>query len=234
MMALALNLRSTCQCIDSRWGPSSIQWGLTTLRCVCLHVCVLLCKCVSDAANCPFAVYPMGSGMSLVTACSFSLNGPVAMAAPQRPAPPPSAWRVTGQLEQGAVTRSLLWLQLWGERSQAGGTPYTGRVPTRSISKQTRRAAALQVMCAPRARHPQPSITHGTCHQERLAVIPKEWAIQTTTPRGLWEHIKRRQVDCPALLSVEDLHHPTHSTHNCSAVIHSSLHPLGKSMRQFC
>lgn len=31
----------------------------------------------------------MGSGMSLVTACSFSLNGAVAMAALQRPAPPP-------------------------------------------------------------------------------------------------------------------------------------------------
>ena len=74
---------------------------------------VRFCLCVlfgseSDTANCPFAVYPMGSGMSLVTACSLSLNGPVAMAAPQRPAPPPSAWRVTGQLEQGAVTCSLL------------------------------------------------------------------------------------------------------------------------------
>lgn len=89
-------------------------WG------VCLWVCVLLR--VSDAANCPFAVYPMGSGISLVTACSFSLNRPVAIAALQRTAPPPSAWRVTGQLEQGTVTCSLLWLQLWGERIQAGDT----------------------------------------------------------------------------------------------------------------
>lgn len=88
MIALALILRSTrhllirgdnCLLFNDVWP----RWG------VCLYVCVLLCKCVSDAANCPFAVYPMGSGMSLVTACSFSLNGPVAMAAPQRPAPPP-------------------------------------------------------------------------------------------------------------------------------------------------
>lgn len=91
------------------------RWG------VCLYACVLLCECVCNAANCPFAVYPMVSGMSLVTACSLSLNGPVAMAALQSPHPP-SARRVTGQLEQGAVTRSLLWLQLWGERSQAGDT----------------------------------------------------------------------------------------------------------------
>lgn len=35
--------------------------------------------------------------------------------------PPPSALRVTGQLEQGAVTCSLLWLQLWGDRTSGGG-----------------------------------------------------------------------------------------------------------------
>lgn len=88
MIALALILRSTCHVLIH--GENCLlfnevwpRWG------VCLCVCVLLCKCVSDAANCPFAVYPMGSGMPLVTACSFSLNGPVAMAAPQRPAPPP-------------------------------------------------------------------------------------------------------------------------------------------------
>lgn len=52
--------------------------------------------------------------------------------------PPPSALRVTGQLEQGAVTWcSLLWLQLWGDRTSGGGGPYTGKVPTRFISKQT-------------------------------------------------------------------------------------------------
>lgn len=91
--------------------------------CAFIFVCCHAQVCVSDAANCPFAVYPMGSGMSLVTACSLSLNGPVAMAAPHRAGPsPPSAWRVTGQLERGAVTCSLLWLQLWGENSQAGDT----------------------------------------------------------------------------------------------------------------
>lgn len=58
------------------------------MRCARLCLCIVVYYCVSDAANCPFAVYPMGSGISLVTACSFSLNGPVAMAAPQRPAPP--------------------------------------------------------------------------------------------------------------------------------------------------
>lgn len=122
MIDLALILRSTCHVLIH--GENCLLFNEVWLRWgVCLYVCVLLLKCVSDAANCPFAVYPMGSGMSLVTACSFSLNGPVAMAAPQRPAPPPSsARRVTGQLEQGAVTCSLLWLQLWEERSQAGDT----------------------------------------------------------------------------------------------------------------
>lgn len=39
----------------------------------CLYLCVngIACAFVSDAANCPFALYPMGSGMSLVTACSL-------------------------------------------------------------------------------------------------------------------------------------------------------------------
>lgn len=123
-MAFALKLMSTCEILifgELRLKENCLlfnevwpRWGM------CLYVCVLLCEGVSDTANCPFGVYPMGSGMSLVTACSFSLNGPVAMAAPQRPAPPPSARRVTGQLEQGAVTCSLLWLQLWAERSQTG------------------------------------------------------------------------------------------------------------------
>lgn len=57
--------------------------------CAFIFVCCRAQVCVSDAANCPFAVYPMGSGMSLVTACSLSLNGPVAMAAPHRAGPSP-------------------------------------------------------------------------------------------------------------------------------------------------
>ncbi len=155
MIALVLTPRSTrhvlihgdnCPLFNEVWP----RWGVS------LHVCVLLCKCVSDAANCPFAVYPMGSGMSLVTACSFSLNGPVAMAAPQRPAPPPSAWRVTGQLEQGAVTCSL-WLQLWGERSQAGDT--VQRQGPNKIHLQTN-----TMSCGPGGHVCSPSATSSSLH----------------------------------------------------------------------
>lgn len=156
ILAVALLNKTIAKSSRYYWSPLVTYWFMVKKgrrgncplfnevwprRALCLYFCVLLCECVSDAANCPFAVYPMGSGMSLVTACSFSLNGPVAMAALQRPAPlpppPPSALRVTGQLEQGAVTCSLLWLQLWGDRTSGGGGPYTGKVPTRSISKQT-------------------------------------------------------------------------------------------------
>lgn len=155
ILAVALLNKTIAKSSHYYWSPLVTYWFMVKKgrrgncplfnevwprRALCLYFCVLLCECVSDAANCPFAVYPMGSGMSLVTACSFSLNGPVAMAALQRPAPlppPPSALRVTGQLEQGAVTCSLLWLQLWGDRTSGGGGPYTGKVPTRSISKQT-------------------------------------------------------------------------------------------------
>lgn len=154
ILAVALLNKTIAKSSHYYWSPLVTYWFMVKKgrrgncplfnevwprRALCLYFCVLLCECVSDAANCPFAVYPMGSGMSLVTACSFSLNGPVAMAALQRPAPPPpSALRVTGQLEQGAVTWcSLLWLQLWGDRTSGGGGPYTGKVPTRFISKQT-------------------------------------------------------------------------------------------------
>lgn len=154
ILAVALLNKTIAKSSHYYWSPLVTYWFMVKKgrrgncplfnevwprRALCLYFCVLLCECVSDAANCPFAVYPMGSGMSLVTACSFSLNGPVAMAALQRPAPlpPPSALRVTGQLEQGAVICSLLWLQLWGDRTSGGGGPYTGKVPTRFISKQT-------------------------------------------------------------------------------------------------
>lgn len=138
ILAVALLNKTIAKSSHYYWSPLVTYWFMVKKgrrgncplfnevwprRALCLYFCVLLCECVSDAANCPFAVYPMGSGMSLVTACSFSLNGPVAMAALQRPAPPPSALRVTGQLEQGAVTWcSLLWLQLWGDRTSGGGT----------------------------------------------------------------------------------------------------------------
>lgn len=138
ILAVALLNKTIAKSSHYYWSPLVTYWFMVKKgrrgncplfnevwprRALCLYFCVLLCECVSDAANCPFAVYPMGSGMSLVTACSFSLNGPVAMAALQRPAPPPpSALRVTGQLEQGAVTWcSLLWLQLWGDRTSGGG-----------------------------------------------------------------------------------------------------------------
>ncbi len=75
---------------------------------------------------------------------------------------------------------------------------------------------ALEVTSAPRSRHPHPSITCGTCHQEQLAAIAMEGAVQTTPPRGLWACTRRRQVDCPALFCVGDLHHLSHSTHAAS------------------
>lgn len=93
MIALALIPMSTCHVLIH--GENCLLFnGVWPCWGVCFYVCVLLCKCVNDAANCPFAVYPMGSGISLVTACSFSLNGPVAMAAPQRPAPSPPPQRM--------------------------------------------------------------------------------------------------------------------------------------------
>lgn len=103
ILAVALLNKTIAKSSHYYWSPLVTYWFMVKKgrrgncplfsevwprRALCLYFCVLLCECVSDAANCPFAVYPMGSGMSLVTACSFSLNGPVAMAALQRPAPP--------------------------------------------------------------------------------------------------------------------------------------------------
>lgn len=143
----SINTEVHLSCIDSWWkkteGKLSVlfnevwpRWG------VCLYACVLLCKCVSDAANCPFAVYPMGSGMSLVTACSFSLNGPVAMAAPQRPAPPPQRMESDRPIRAGRCDMQTAVITALRRRGARQGRPYTGKVPTRSISKQTRWAGA--------------------------------------------------------------------------------------------
>lgn len=233
MIALALIPMSTCHVLIH--GENCLLFnGVWPCWGVCFYVCVLLCKCVNDAANCPFAVYPMGSGISLVTACSFSLNGPVAMAAPQRPAPsppPPSAWRVTGQLEQGAVTCSLLWLQLWGERSQAGDTIHRQGPNKIHLQTNTMSQGPAGHVCSPSSTSPS---LHYMWHLPSRAVssdTSEERAVQTTPPRGLWAHIKRRQVDCPVLFCVGDLHHLSH-IQLCHNPLKSAS--FGKSMWQFC
>lgn len=202
ILAVALLNKTIAKSSHYYWSPLVTYWFMVKKgrrgncplfnevwprRALCLYFCVLLCECVSDAANCPFAVYPMGSGMSLVTACSFSLNGPVAMAALQRPAPtPPSALRVTGQLEQGAVTWcSLLWLQLWGDRTSGGGDHTPAKSQQDSSPNKHIEPRPLEVMSALKTPHPHLSITCGTCHQTQWAVIPTERRVQTTTPRGL-------------------------------------------------
>lgn len=234
MISLSVNAEVHLSCIDSWWKLSSIQWGLTTLRRVCLRVCVLLCKCVSDAANCPFAVYPMGSGMSLVTACSFSLNGPVAMAAPQRPAPPCPRTESDRPIRAGRCDmQSAVITALRREEPGRGHHTPAGSQQDPSPNKHDE-LGALQVILAPRARHPHPSITCGTCHPEQLAVIPAKRAAQTTPPRGL---LGTRQtatgwlscvIPCWRSSSPVTLHTL------CCAIILSSLHPLGKkSVWQF-
>lgn len=229
----SINTEGHLSHIDSWWkkaeGKLSFRinavwprWG------VCFYACVLLCECVSNATNCPFAVYPMGSGMSLVTACSFSLNGPVAMAAPQ--SPPPSAQRVTGQLEQGAVTCSLLWLHLRGERSQAVDT--INRQGPNKIHLQTNRMRG----------GPWRSCRLRECdiHIPPIHVAP---AIKGSY---LWYQRRERcklhhpegfghTSDADRLIvlhySVLDIFIGCHTPHSrCFAIILSALHLLGESM----
>lgn len=107
-------------CIDSWWKLSSIQWGLTTLRCVPLCLCIA-CEWCSKLSICSIS-----DGLRDVISHSVLvlIKWPSRHGSPTKANPSPfsSAQRVTGQLEQGTVTCSLLWLQLGGERSQAGDT----------------------------------------------------------------------------------------------------------------
>lgn len=115
----------------------------------------------------------MGSGISLVTACSFSLNGPVAMAAPQRPAPPhPKRMESDRPIRAGRCDmQSAVITALRREEPGRGHHTPAGSQQDPSPNKRDE-PGAPRVMCAPRARHSQPSITCGTCYQEQLAVIP--------------------------------------------------------------
>lgn len=200
ILAVALLNKTIAKSSHYYWSPLVSYWFMVKKgrrgncplfnevwprRALCLYFCVLLCECVSDAANCPFAVYPMGSGMSLVTACSFSLNGPVAMAALQRPAPPQCTESDRPiragccDMMQSAVITALRRQDFWGgdhtpAKSQQDSSPNKHIEPR-----------PLEVMSALKTPHPHLSITCGTCHQTQWAVIPTERRVQTTTPRGL-------------------------------------------------
>lgn len=118
--SLSINAEVHLSCIDSWWWLSSIQWGLTTLRCVPLCLCIV-CEWCSKLSICSISdgLRDVISHSVLVLIKWPSRHGSPTKANPSLSY---SAWRVTGQLEQGAVTCSLLWLWLWGERSQAGNT----------------------------------------------------------------------------------------------------------------
>lgn len=127
-----------------------------------------------------------------------------------QPLPTPSAWRVTDQLEQGAVTCSLLWLQLWGERSQAGDTIHRQGPNKIHLQTNTMSQGPAGHVCSPSSTFPTLHYMWHLLSRTVSSDTSEEWAVQTTPPRGLWAHIKRRQVDCPALVCVGDLHHLSH------------------------
>jgi len=156
--------RENCHLFNEVWP----RWG------VCLYVCVLLCECVTDAANCPFAVYPMGSGMSLVTACSLSLNAPVAMAAPQRPAPPCQSTESDRPIRAGRCDMQSVVITALRKQEPCRGH----RTPAWSQQDPSPN------------KHDEPGpwrscmlwrgITRGTCHREQLA-----WQRMLHHPEGL-------------------------------------------------
>lgn len=174
MTAIELILKSTCHVLihggnhlpfDEVWP----RWG-----------CGLLCLCIVCEWCSKLSICSISDGLRDVISHSVLvlIKWPSRHGSPTKANPSSSsAWRVTGQLERGAVTRSLLWLQLWGERSQAGDTMHRQGPNKIHLQKQTRWAGALEVMSSVRAPHPLPSIACGTCHQEQLAVIPIERAV---------------------------------------------------------
>lgn len=157
----------------------------------------------------------MGSGMSLVTACSFSLNGPVAMAAPQRPAPPPQRTESDRPIRAGRCDmQSAVITALRREEPDRGHhTPARSQQdPSPNKHDEPR---PLEVMTAQRVRHPHSSFTCATCHQEQLTAIPMERLVQTTPPTGLWAHFRQQHVGqvMRPVSCVGDLHHLSHTTH---------------------
>lgn len=230
--SLSINTNVHLSCIDSWWKLSSIQWGLTMLRCVLLCLCIVVqvCEWCSKLSICSISdgLRDIISHSVLVLIKWPSRHGSPTKASPL---PPPSAWRVTGQLEQGAVTCSLLWLQLWGERSQAGDTIHRQGPNKIHLQTNTMSQGPAGHVCSPSSTSPS---LHYMWHLPSRAVssdTSEERAVQTTPPRGLWAHIKRRQVDCPVLFCVGDLHHLSH-IQLCHNPLKSAS--FGKSMWQFC
>lgn len=153
ILAVALLNKTIAKSSHYYWSPLVTYWFMVKKgrrgncplfnevwprRALCLYFCVTVvrvCEWCSKLSICSISdgLRDVISHSVLVLIKWPSRHGSPTKASP----PPPSALRVTGQLEQGAVTCSLLWLQLWGDRTSGGGGPYTGKVPTRFISKQT-------------------------------------------------------------------------------------------------
>lgn len=139
MVALAMQLKSTCHILihgekRQKGKLSSAQWGLTTLRCArpCLCIVLRVCEWCS--------ICSISEGLRDVISHSVLvfIKWPSRHGSPTKASPfPARARRVTGQLEPGAVTCSMLWLELWGGRSQAGDTIHQ-RGPN-AIHRQTKR-----------------------------------------------------------------------------------------------
>lgn len=230
--SLSINTQVHLSCIDSWWKLSSIQWGLTTLRCVplCLCIVVKVCEWCSKLSICSIS-----DGLRDVISHSVLvlIKWPSRHGSPTKanPSPSSSARRVTGQLERGAVTCSLLWLQLWGERSQAGDTIH--RQGPNKIHLQTNamsRGPGGHV-CSESATS---SSLHYMWHLPSRAVscdTNGESSINYTTQRALGTHqTPTGWLSCVILCwRSSSLVTHTHRHTHCFAIILSSLHLLGKA-----
>lgn len=177
MVALAMQLKSTCHILihgekRQKGKLSSVQWGLTTLRCARPRLCIVLRECEWCS------VCSISEGLRDVISHSVLvfIKWPSRHGSPTKASPfPARAPRVTGQLEQGAVTCSMLWLELWGGRSQAGDA-ICQRGPQRNEPWLCRSRVRWRSHIFVPALHVAPAIE-----------LPPA-AVQTTPPRGGFGH----------------------------------------------
>lgn len=180
MVALALHLKFTCHILihgEKRQKGKTILGSMRSDHAkvraapVCvfaMRLCVCLCEWCSKLSICSISE---GLGDVISHSVLVFIKWPSHHGSPTKASPfPARAWRVTGQLERGAVITAL-------RRQEPGrGRRTPAEAPTRSISKQT--WWTLEVTSAPRTPYLHSRITCGTCHGAGLTE-----AGQTSPPR---------------------------------------------------